>query len=452
MEERRMKRSRLDRRTLLERAASSAACGALVGLPASVEAGETEDAAVLAAVEAAAKPLPEIGDKGFADFIDRFGSAKVVLMGESTHGTDEFYRARAAMTERLVREHGFTVVAVEADWPDAARVDAYVRHLAPSPAAPKPFERFPVWMWRNRAVLDFADRLRAINGAIEDPERRAGFFGLDMYSLSSSMEAVFDFVERHDPVMLGEVRERYGCLSAGAPTGFGALRRGSKGGSCADDVASVLKEVLEPRLAKLDAGERESFDALQNARVVAASEAYERASGAAASWNLRDTHMFDALQAILEAGGPDAKAVVWAHNSHVGDAAATGMGERGEINIGHLCRREYGERAVLIGFESDRGTVTAADDWDEPGQTMTMRPSIPGSWGALMREAEPDRFLLDIRGSRALAEALGPARPERFIGVVYRPRTERISHYVDADLRASSTPISGSGRRAPSSS
>jgi erythromycin esterase-like protein len=207
--------------------------------------------------------------------------------------------------------------------------------------------------------------------------------------------------------------------------------------TCSEDVVSVIDEVLKERMNYIEGNDAALFHAVQNARVVAASEAYYRAmyEGSVASWNLRDTHMFETLQAVLEARGPDARAVVWAHNSHIGDAAATEMGQRGEINIGHLCRREYGDDAVLVGFGTYHGTVTAASEWGGPTETKKVRPSIPESWGVLMREAAPDRFVLDIRNAAGPLEAvLRPRRQERFIGVIYRPESERVSHYAGASL------------------
>jgi erythromycin esterase-like protein len=390
-------------------------------------------------IEAAAEPLPDIAAPGFAAFIDRFAEAKVILLGESSHGTDEFYRARAAITERLVREHGFTIVAVEADWPDAARIDAYIRGRTDLPSALTPFQRFPIWMWRNRAVRDFVDRLHEINAGIAERDRKVGFYGLDLYSLPSSMDAVVDFVTRFDPQALKDVHKRYGCLAPfkDSPETYGALARGSAVDTCSEDVLSVVDEVLKERMNYIEGNDAALFHAVQNARVVAASEAYYRAmyEGSVASWNLRDTHMFQTLQAVLEARGPDARAVVLAHNSHIGDAAATDMGATGEINIGHLCRREYGDDAVLVGFGTHHGTVTAASEWGGPTETKKVRPSIPESWGALMREAAPDRFVLDLRNAAGPLEAvLRPRRQERFIGVIYRPESERVSHYAGASL------------------
>lgn len=437
-----MKIPTLARRSLLKGGAASLAALA-AGRHATPALAQSElpqaDQRIASLLQATAEPLLPLDEEGFAGFIDRYADARVILLGESTHGTDEFYRARAAITERLAREHGFNVVAVEADWPDAARIDAYVRGNTDLPSATTPFQRFPVWMWRNRAVRDFVDRLHDLNQGIAEPEHRVGFYGLDLYSLPSSMDAVIEFVRRHEPAALDEVRARYGCLAPWVddPAAYGAMARAPGVDSCAEDVVSMIDEVLRDRLRFIEASDAALFDALRNARVVAASEAYYRAmyEGSVASWNLRDTHMFETLQAVMAARGPEAKAVVWAHNSHIGNAAATGMGLRGEINIGQLCREAYGEEAVLIGFGTDRGTVTAASDWGGPTETMEVRPSLPDSWGALMREAGAERFFLDLRGAPdPLDEALTLPRPERFIGVIYRPGTERVSHYVEAAL------------------
>jgi len=399
------------------------------------EAAQPSDAVLAGLIEAAAEPLGEIADPDFARFIDRYAEAKVVLLGEASHGTDEFYRARTAFTERLVREHGFTVVAVEADWPDAARIDAHIRGLEALPSPNAPFPRFPAWMWRNRAIEDFMTRLRAYNEEAQDPARQVGFYGLDLYSLPSSMDAVEEFARRHDPAALDEIRARYGCLAPHAedPQSYGAVTCGPAADSCAADVTSVIGEVLGARLGEVGVSNRAFSDAVMNARVVAASEAYYRAmyEGSVASWNLRDTHMFETLKRVLEARGDGAKAVIWAHNGHIGDARATGMGAMGEVNLGQLAREEWGEGAVLIGFGTDRGTVTAATAWNGAPETLDVNTSLPGSWGALMREAGPDRFLLDLRKVQGpLAEALAAERIERYIGVLYMRQTELPSHYV----------------------
>ena len=441
-----MAQDKLPRRTFLKGALAAAAglaapdlIRAAAAQPVEPGAASAEADWIVQRLKKAATPLADIRDEDFAAFIDRFADAKVILLGESTHGTDEFYRARAAITRRLVLRHGFTIVAVEADWPDAARVDAYIRGRTDLPSAISPFQSFPVWMWRNRAVLDFVDSLHDINSRLADPERKAGFYGLDLYSLPSSMDAVVTFVGRQDPAALDEVRRRFGCLApyVDDPEFYGLLGRTEDLDTCAGDVQSVIDRLLKTRLDYVEANDQAFFDALQNARVVAASEAYYRAmvEGSVSSWNLRDTHMVQTLQAVLAARGPQSKAVVWAHNSHIGDAAATEMGRGGEINIGQLCRQAFGAAAVLIGLGADRGTVTAATDWGGPTETKTVLPSIPGSWGALFREAIPGRFFLDLRRAEDdLKKALAEWRPDRFIGVIYRPETERISHYLNASL------------------
>ncbi len=426
---------RLTRRALLGSGASSLL---LMGLGRAARAQE-ETEALHRLVATAAEPLPDIASPSFAGFIDRFAEARVVLLGEASHGTDEFYRARTAITERLVREHGFNLVAVEADWPDAARIDAYLRSREglPSPAAP--FPRFPTWMWRNRAVEDLVERLRSVNAAISDPARQVSFHGLDLYSLPSSMDAVEEFARRHEPEALDQIRARYGCLASWAesPESYGAVVRGPAADTCAADVASVVEEVLGGRLGEVEGIDPALFDAVMNARVVASSEAYYRAmhEGSVASWNLRDTHMFETLRLAMEARGEGARAIVWAHNSHIGDARATGMGAMGEINLGQLAREEWGDGAVLLGFGTDRGTVTAATQWNAPPQTLEVNPSLPGSWGELLREAGPDRFLLDLRAlGGPLREALSQTRLERFIGVLYLRETELPSHYIESRL------------------
>jgi erythromycin esterase-like protein len=428
------------RRALLKGGSASLVIPLLCrGSAAAQEAAQPSDAVLADLIEAAAEPLPEIADPDFARFVDRYSEAKVVLLGEASHGTDEFYRARTAITERLVREHGFTVVAVEADWPDAARIDAHIRGAEALPSPNAPFPRFPAWMWRNRAVEDLMARLRAYNEEVRDPARQVGFYGLDLYSLPSSMDAVEEFARRHDPAALDDIRARYGCLAPYAedPQAYGAVTRGPAADSCSADVTSVIDEVLGARLGEIGVSNRAFLDAVMNAHVVAASEAYYRAmyEGSVASWNLRDTHMFETLKRVLEAHGDSAKAVIWAHNSHIGDARATGMGAMGEINLGQLAREEWGEGAVLIGFGTDRGTVTAATAWNSAPETLEVNTSLPGSWGALMRDARPDPFLLDLRQIEGpLADAFAAERIERYIGVLYMRQTELPSHYITSAI------------------
>jgi erythromycin esterase-like protein len=380
-----------------------------------------------------AEPLPDLESDAFGAMFDRFGDARVVLLGESTHGTSEFYRARAAITRRLITRHGFTVVAAEADWPDAAHVDAYVRGRA-RPAAPeRPFRRFPTWMWRNEEMRDLVDWLKEHNSRIE-PLRRAGFYGLDLYSASASMETVMAYMARTNPQAAAEVRGRYACLAGYGDdlTDYAADLIRPRFDPCGEEVAAALRTLTAGGGAP---GDEAYFDAVQNARVVVGSEGFYRAQvqGTESSWNLRDRHMFETLLAILEARGPGAKALVWAHNSHVGNAAATEMGKRGETNIGELCRRHFGDAARLVGFGTDRGTVMAASRWGAAPEVKTVRPSLPDSHGGLFRDAGPERFLLDLRVPD-VRTALRADRPQRAIGVLYLPETERVSHYFEASL------------------
>jgi protein-L-isoaspartate(D-aspartate) O-methyltransferase len=391
-------------------------------------------------IGAAAEPLPDLDDPAFGALFDRFGEARVVLLGEASHGTSEFYRARGAITRRLIERHGFTIVAAEADWPDAASLDRHVRDRPAPRHAEPPFRRFPTWMWRNSEVETFIEQLRAWN-MDQDPNARAGFYGLDLYNLSASMRAVLDYLDRVDPEAAIVARQRYGCLTPWAkePHAYGRMALSSGYARCEAGVVKMLREMLDAR-AKYAAQDGESFlDATANARLVKNAEAYYRAMyyGAAESWNLRDTHMFETLCAILDAKGPEAKAVVWAHNSHIGDASKTEMGElREELNIGQLCRERFGKEAALIGFGTHAGTVACASDWDAPMQVKRVNPSRPDSYERLAHDSGGARFLLDLREGRHddLRHRLLDPRLERFIGVIYRPETERWSHYSACSL------------------
>ena len=387
-------------------------------------------------VAEAAEPLPDPDDAGFGAFFDRFGSARVVMLGEASHGTSEFYRARAAITKRLIEEHGFNIVAVEADWPDAAAVDRHVRQRPGPERTERAFRRFPTWMWRNRDVAEFVDWLTDYNAA-QAPDKRAGFYGLDLYNMSDAIAAVLDYLDARDPEAAAVARERYGCLTPWQkdPATYGrAVMRGNYK-DCEEAVALQCRELLEQRLGHI--GDDSFIDAAQSARLVASAERYYRIMyyGGAEAWNLRDTHMFETLTNLLEAKGGTAKAVVWAHNSHIGDARHTDMGSlRDEINIGQLARERFGKQAVLIGFGTHSGTVTAARDWDGETETMRVTPSRADSYERLCHDAGIGRFLLDMKRNDELRYRLKSPRLERFIGVIYRPRTELASHYAEASL------------------
>lgn len=386
-----------------------------------------------------AEPLPDLQDSALGELFDRYGEARVVLIGEASHGTSDFYRSRAAITRRLIERHGFSIVAVEADWPDAAQLDRFARRRAAAAWTPTAFVRFPTWMWRNTDVSRFIHWLHHHNRNLSD-EQRVEFRGLDVYSLRNSIAEVLQFLDRVDPAQAQWARQRYGCLSPWQddPVRYGFCVEHGKAGSCEDAVIAQLNSLLAERLENSGQDQETLFDATQNARVVRTAEQYYRAMyrGSSASWNLRDRHMFDTLQALLKHRGPAAKAVVWAHNSHIGNAAATAMGERGEFNIGQLSRTAWGQDAVLIGMGTDHGQVAAADDWDGEIQIKEVRPARADSWEHQFHQTGLGAALLDWRDPRrqALREALASSRLERAIGVIYRPHNELHSHYFRAVL------------------
>ncbi len=390
----------------------------------------------------AVDPLPAVDSPDFGAFFDRFANHRVVLLGEASHGSKEFYQARAAITRRLIENHGFNLVAVEADWPDADVVDRYVRHRPSARQPDPPFQRFPTWMWRNREMQTFTRWLLEHNASL--PERdRVSFHGLDIYNLNDSISAVLAYLENVDPEAARLARARYECLTPWQddPALYGREVLSDRYKACEDQVVAQLRDLLGKRLEySRDDGER-FFDAEQNARLIATGERYYRAMyhGGAESWNLRDGQMFETLQRLLEQRGPDAKIVVWAHNSHIGDALATDMGgARGQINLGQLCREAHGDQAALIGFGTDHGTVAAASRWNGPMQRMAVRPARDDSYESLAHRTGIERFLLDLRAGHheTLRHRLRPERLERFIGVIYKPETERQSHYAKASLSA----------------
>jgi erythromycin esterase-like protein len=374
------------------------------------------------------------------------GDAKFVLIGEASHGTHEFYEYRAEITKRLVREKGFSAVAVEADFPDAYRVNRYVRGLGQDKDADdalSDFTRYPLWMWRNEEVLDFVEWLRAHNDKLEIDDK-IGFYGLDLYSLHSSMEAVTKYLDKVDPEAAKRARYRYSCFDHYGEDAqhYGYAANYNLENSCEREVITQLIE-LRKRAAEYAnrdgfVARDEYFFAEQNARLVKNAEEYYREMfrGRVSSWNLRDRHMAETLSALakhLETQGQAAKIVVWEHNSHLGDARATDMASRGEWNVGQLVREKYENDAILLGFTTYTGTVAATSNWDEPAQIKQVRPALKNSYELLFHETGLARFFLNLQDSET-KELLARPKLERAIGVIYRPETERISHYFDAYL------------------
>jgi erythromycin esterase-like protein len=389
-------------------------------------------------ISRASEPLPNVDDPAFGAQFDRFGSKRVVLLGEASHGTSEFYAARAAITRRLIAQHGFTIVAVEADWPDAAAIDRYVRLRSARDGAEPPFQRFPAWMWRNTDVAAFVAWLRRHNETVQQ-DQRAGFFGLDIYNMRASIAAVLAYLDRVDPEAAAVARERYGCLTPWQkePSTYGHAMLTSGYRTCEDAVARQCQDIFAKQLAYTQSDGESFLDAAQNARLVASAERYYRIMyyGGAESWNLRDTHMFETLEHLLRASGRDARAIVWAHNSHIGDARHTEMGSvRSELNIGQLCRERFGDDAALIGFGTHAGTVAAASNWDGPMETMRVRPSHRDSFERSFHDSGAGRALVEFSRDAPLQMLLREPKLERFIGVIYRPDTELTSHYAEASL------------------
>lgn len=394
-----------------------------------------------------AKPLTGAAED-FDELLEMIGESSVVLLGEATHGTHEFYRIRAQITKRLILEKGFTAIAAEADWPDAYRVNRFVRGEAGDPTgadALSGFSRFPSWMWRNADVLDFIGWLKDHNESVHSLDHQVGFYGLDIYSLHKSMHEVITYLEARDPAEAAKARILYGCIERYGrdPQNYGLLARSGVGENCRADVIQQLMNLRAKELEYLShnghTAADEFFFAEQNARIVRNAEQYYREmfSSNAASWNLRDKHMMETLVELiahLQSQTGSAKVAVWAHNSHLGDARATDMSRRGELNIGQLARKAFPYQSKLIGFTTYAGTVTAASGWHLPPERKRVQPGMEGSYEHLFHQVGTPNFWLNLSDGNPAAEALREPRLERAIGVVYLPETERHSHYLEARL------------------
>ena len=396
-----------------------------------------------------ARPISGPGDS-FDELFKTLPNLRFVLLGEATHGTHEFYEARANITARLIAEHGFDALAVEADWPDAYRVNRYVRGRGKDGSAKDAlgdFVRFPLWMWRNTEVVRLVEWLHAHNQDLPE-HRRAGFYGLDLYSLHGSMHAVVDYLSQIDPAQAQAARQRYSCFDhfGEEPQAYGYATSIKIDRTCEDEVIAQLRDLRLRAMEYLGRdgiiAEDEYFCAEQNARLAKNAEEYYRSmyKGAVASWNLRDRHMAETLHElaahISKQRGRPARIVVWEHNSHLGDARATDMGAlRGEWNVGQLVREAHNSQSALVGFTTYTGTVSAASDWGGPVHRKRIRPGRDDSYEGLFHAADIPDFELVMRGAHpALREALAEPLLQRAIGVVYRPETERHSHYFGAHL------------------
>lgn len=401
----------------------------------------------VAVIRSAALPT-EHGVPSDDAVLDLVGDAHFVLIGEASHGTHEFYAARASITRRLIEEKGFAAVAAEADWPDAYRVNRYVRGRSDDATAEESlrgFERFPTWMWRNTVMGDFVGWLRGNNERAADEPSKTGFYGLDVYSLYRSIREVISYLEGVDPAAAARARERYACFDLyGADDGqtYGMAAAFGAGETCEQQMVDQLADLHRHALdyARRDGllAEDELFYAEQNAKTVHDAAEYYRSmfTGRVSSWNLRDRHMVETLNALHEhlsrQRGGRAKIVVWEHNSHVGDARATEAAARGELNVGQLVRERYPDDCRILGFTTYTGTVTAAADWGGAAQRKWVRPALPESVEELFHEVGEKEFLLSFGAATQAANALRRARLERAIGVIYRPETERQSHYFRA--------------------
>jgi erythromycin esterase-like protein len=409
----------------------------------------TDSTGLIEAVRATAHPLNGSA-QDYDPLLDLIGAARIVLLGGETHGTHEFYRERAEITKRLIREKGFAAVAVEADWPDAYRVNRYVRGASDDADAVEAlggFSRFPAWLWRNTDVVEFVNWLRVHNDRLQDGSPQVGFYGLDLYSLRASRQAVVNYLDKVDARARDRVRAQYACFDNFGDNARGYGVFGGIGRPCRDAAVAGVVElqqshaVREARRKNLES-EEEYFNALQNARVVRNAEGVYGAMyrSQAPAWNLREQHMavsLDDLMAHLSRGGNRAKIAVWAHSSHLGDGRATEKREDRLVNVGQLVREQHGGETVLIAFTTNRGAVTAASDWDGPPEIKELRPAFSDSYEALFHDTQIARFMISSRGREKVTEVLRKNRPERSIGAVYHsetPEAERAAHYFIARL------------------
>ncbi len=396
----------------------------------------------------AAEPLSENEDK-YSSLLDKIGESRFVLIGEESHGTHEFYKARAEITQQLIKKKGFMAVAIEGDWPDAYRIHRYLQGVGDKnewQQALSEFKRFPTWMWRNETLVTFLQWLRTYNDNLTPSTKKIGFYGLDLYSLNTSMEAVIDYLSKVDPEAAERAKKRYGCFDhlGSDPQTYGYLINSGLKKSCINEAIEQVIDLQHHAFEYVhndSAAEDEFFYATQNARLVKDAEKYYRSmfEGKVSSWNVRDIHMLETLNTLADhlekKFSKPAKIVVWAHNSHVGDARATEMGAGGEVNIGQLVRENHGDTdTFLLGFSTYKGSVTAAYDWGAPAEHKLVNPGLVGSYEDLFHHLKYKNFILDLKRNEQLEHYFKIPRLQRAIGVVYRPESERLSHYFFTHL------------------
>lgn len=380
--------------------------------------------------------------------IKQIGAARFVMIGEASHGTHEFYQARIKVSQRLIKEHGFMAIAIEGDWPDVYRVHRYLQgdgNANQSECALAAFKRFPTWMWRNTTLPPFLEWLRRHNDDLP-PAQKIGFYGLDLYSLNASMQAVIDFLNKVDPQAAKRAKQRYACFDHmhQDPQMYGYLIQAGVKKSCIHEAITQLIDLQHHAFDYVHrngiAAEDEYFFATQNARLVKNAENYYRSmlEGRVSTWNIRDRHMAETLNVLADhletRFNKPAKIIIWAHNSHVGDARATEMGERDEFNLGQLVREQYDTHSYSLGFSTYEGTVMAASDWGRAGQKKQVTPGLPGSYEDLFHHVKYENFFLSLLKQEKLEHYLKIPRLQRAIGVIYRPDTERYSHYFFTQL------------------
>jgi len=400
------------------------------------EAPETDE--LVAQVRALARPLDT--DNDLDPLLDQIGTARYVLLGEASHGTAEYYTWRTRISRRLITEKGFSFIAVEGDWPDCARVNQYVKGASPAGSNARDvlhaFERWPTWMWANEEIVALAEWLRRHNDGRPDDEKD-GFYGLDVYSMWDSLYQVMAFLQRVDPAALPAARRAYQCFEPyGEDVQEYARATRWLPTTCEDEVVDLLQELRRQAAAGRTDGPEASFQADQNALVVKNAEAYYRAMvrGGPDSWNIRDRHMTETLERLMKHHGPRAKAIVWEHNTHIGDARFTDMAEDGMVNVGQLVRERHAdEGVVLIGFGSHHGSVIAGREWDAPPECMPLPTAHPDTWEDVLHRAGADNKLL-LFGAAEPAPVLLTTRGHRAVGVVYHPEYERLGNYVPTVL------------------